>query len=284
MSGQRVGVVTLAAGRHDHLAGQLAGLRRSLVPADVQVVAAMGDPGVADVVAAVAPPWPTEVLAVPVTGELPLARARNAAAARALALGAELLVFLDVDCIPAPALVTRYCDAAARAGEDLAVFCGPVHYLPPPGPGGYPAQGFSALAGPHPARPAPADGDVVLADDLRLFWSLSFAMRAADWQRSGGFCEDYVGYGGEDTDFAMSLGARGGRMHWVGGASAFHQHHRVESPPTRHAEAIVRNANLFYRRWGWFAMEGWLTAFAEMGLAHLDTGSSRWVIGPASSR
>ncbi|WP_375545594.1 galactosyltransferase-related protein [Janibacter hoylei] len=37
------------------------------------------------------------------------------------------------------------------------------------------------------------------------------------WSRIGGFCEDYVGYGGEDTDFGRLLVARG---HGTGGSVA----------------------------------------------------------------
>ncbi len=282
MTAPRVGVVTIVKGRHGHLANQLEGLRRNTISPDVHVIAAMGDPDVAGVVAD--PPWPTRVVDVPASGELPLARARNAAAAGAIELGAELLVFLDVDCVPAPALLERYRDAALQVtAAPPWVLCGPVHYLPPAGPGSYPLDALAGLAGPHPARPAPPDGVLVPADDLRLFWSLSFAIPATSWVTTGGFCEDYEGYGGEDTDFAATLGAADGSMFWVGGATAYHQHHEVESPPTRHAAAIVRNANLFYERWGWFPMLGWLEAFTAMGVAHLDTGSGRWRTGAASS-
>ena len=47
--------------------------------------------------------------------------------------------------------------------------------------------------------------EVRVAEDLRLFWSLSFALDAGDWDALGGFCEDYVGYGGEDTDFGQTV-------------------------------------------------------------------------------
>ncbi len=114
------------------------------------------------------------------------------------------------------------------------------------------------------------------ADDLRLFWSLSFAMSAGDWDRVGGFDEGYVGYGGEDTDYAMRLQAAGGRLFWVGDAAAYHQHHPVESPPYRHLEDIVRNANRFWDRWGYSPMEGWLDAFAAEGLVTLTGLPPRW--------
>ena len=84
---------------------------------------------------------------------LPLAAARNAGAAAALAAGAELLVFLDVDCLPGRELLDHYANAA-RSGPP-ALLCGPVAYLPPPPPGGYDPDRLSAIpfhAG--PARPA----------------------------------------------------------------------------------------------------------------------------------
>ena len=53
-------------------------------------------------------------------------------AAQAIASGADLLVFLDVDCIPSHRLTAAY-HRAARAAKASAprVFCGPVGYLPP---------------------------------------------------------------------------------------------------------------------------------------------------------
>ena len=64
-------------------------------------------------------------------------------------------------------------------------------------------------------------------DDQRfeLFWSLSFATGVADWHRFGGFCEQFRGYGAEDTDFAFRAADRGARLAWVGGATAYHPHH-----------------------------------------------------------
>ena len=67
-------------------------------------------------------------------GPLPVASARNIGALAALNEGAELLVFLDVDCIPGRNLLGRYYEA----GVDLehrtdALLCGPVTYLAPPG-------------------------------------------------------------------------------------------------------------------------------------------------------
>jgi hypothetical protein len=86
---------------------------------------------------------------------LPVAHARNVGARTALGEGAELLVFLDVDCIPAASLSGRYRQVAAQRAHRDALLCGPVTYLPPCGPDGYEIAGLDAHPDPHPTRPAP---------------------------------------------------------------------------------------------------------------------------------
>ena len=128
----RAAVITIVAGRHDHLLRQ----RAALDPNVHHVLVAMGErcrvPG-ADVIRVANTPQ-----------GLPLAQARNAGARRALDAGAELLVFLDVDCIPGPRLLERY----RAVGDEPALLCGPVAYLPP-------ASDRPEEGRPHPARPAP---------------------------------------------------------------------------------------------------------------------------------
>ena len=265
-----VAVVSLARGRHRHLAAQHASLVRGTLIPEHYVVAAMADPAITPITG-----WPLgrEVLPVADTGAgLPLARARNLAVEHAIERGAEVVIALDVDCLAGPGLVAGYLDAVRADPE--AVWSGPVTYLPPPAPAGYPIDRLDDLDDPHPARPAPAPGELRLGADPRLFWSLSFAMSADAWRRTGGFCEDYVGYGGEDTDFACLAERAGLRFGWAGSARAYHQHHPVSDPPVEHVADIVRNAELFHRRWGWWPMEGWLRAFEERGLVRRDGG--RW--------
>jgi len=244
-SALRTAVVTIVAGREEHLARQRAALARG--PEVDHVVVGMGA-------------QESATLVVPTDGPLPLARARNAGAEAALAGGAELLVFLDVDCIPGPALVERYRAAARVTGPTL--LCGPVTYLQP---------GATELRPePHPARPDPPDGTLLPEERRELFWSLSFAVTAEAWRRSGGFCEEYRGYGAEDTDFALAARDRGLGMAWVGGAHAFHQHHPpTRTDPARVAE-IVANARLFHRRWGSWPMTGWLHDLAAAGAVEFD--------------
>lgn len=268
----RAAVITIVAGRHDHLTRQRAALDASVH----HVVVAIGD-GEVERCRAALTGTASDVVGVESDPlGLPLARARNAGARRALAAGAELLVFLDVDCVPSPELLPRYGKAAAGAGA-RSLLCGPVGYLPAPPAGGYPSTGLGALARPHPGRPVPPEHALFLSDDHTLFWTLSFAVTADTWTRIGEFCEQYVGYGGEDTDYGQLALRAGVRVCWVGGAWAYHQYHPTERPPVQHRDDILRNAALFHRRWGWWPMRGWLTSFERLGLARFDPGSSRWI-------
>lgn len=277
--------VTVVSGRHRHLSRQHESLTCGTRTPDLVVVVAMGDPAVRGIVEKGPLRDVAVVLDVPVEGgALPLARARNMGADAAISRGADLLVFLDVDCLAARAMLERY-DAAGEVRTARDLLCGPVAYLPPLR-GGRTSYDEAALAAsrPHPARPAPQPGRNQRAGDLRLFWSLSFALRSECWNTIGGFDECYVGYGAEDTDFAQRAGRAHVGMWWIGGAIAYHQWHPVSDPPVEHLDDIVRNANLFEQRWGWFPMEGWLDEFARRGLAART--ASRWEVAgrPSVSR
>ena len=265
----RTALITIAAGRSSHLTAQAAAVARSTLTPEVYVVVAMDDPALVDVV-----PQADVVHVSRVHGALPLAAARNAGVARARERGAELLVLLDVDCLPEAGMLARY---AQVAGDRGGVLCGPVGYLPPRPAGGYPASGLRELARPHPARPVPGDNEILSAEQPDLFWSLSFAVTAATWDVIGGFCEQFYGYGGEDTDFGHAAARAGVAMWWVGGAWAYHQDHGPGGPPVQHLDDIVRNVEVFRARWGWEPMGGWLDDFARAGLIVRDPDSDRWV-------
>ncbi|MBD8476570.1 galactosyltransferase-related protein [Microbacterium sp. CFBP 8794] len=199
---------------------------------------------------------------------------RNRAADAAIAAGAELLVFLDVDCLPGPDLLPAY-RAATRAHPD-AVLCGAVTYLSsvqrPEN-----LDDLPFLTRPHRARPALGPGETRRATDgeYDLFWSLSFAVTPATWDRIGAFHPGYEGYGAEDTDLAWSARAAGVEMQWVGGADAYHQWHPVSSPPWQHLDDILRNGGTFFERWGAWPMGGWLDAFATAGA--IERRGDGWV-------
>ncbi|CUR57961.1 conserved hypothetical protein [metagenome] len=274
-----VAVVTVVHGRHDHLAVQHESLRHQHRAPDHYVVVAMDD---AALTVASLPDGP-EVHVTHIPGGhdgLPLSAARNTGASHALALGADILIFLDVDCVAGERLVTGYADAVTT--QPGVVWSGPVTYLPPPGPTGYCLTSLDALDSPHPARPAPPPGVTCLEADPDLFWSLSFAVHRDAWLSIGGFCEEYVGYGGEDTDYAQLILEAEASLGWAGTPRAYHQHHPSADPPVQHLDAILRNARLFHSRWGRWPMEGWLQAFAQRGLIQMQ--GETWVRLPASSR
>ncbi len=108
-------VLTLAGGRDTQLAHLVAGLEAGEAPPDELVIADLG--GRSRI-----PPaerFPIRVVSLDVTGGLPLAEARNAAAA---ATEADSLVFLDVDWVPAPGRVAGF--RAALAALDGIVMGG----------------------------------------------------------------------------------------------------------------------------------------------------------------
>jgi N-acetylglucosaminyl-diphospho-decaprenol L-rhamnosyltransferase len=261
MSG--VGVVTVAHGRHDHLRAQHETLARSMYRPDLYIVVAMGDPDIETLL----PVSELRLRVLPTDADprgLPLAAARNRGMDLACAMGCDVLIGLDVDCLAGPDLVAAY-DAVVQADPDC-IWSGPVTYLDPPSPDGYPLDRLDELDSPHPARPAPAPGEVSYGGDPALFWSLSYGLSAATWRRIGGFDEQYVGYGAEDTDFGRRAEAAGLEMAWVGAARAYHQHHPVSRPPVEHLDDILRNGRVYRDRWGEWPMRGWLDEFERRGL------------------
>ena len=154
------------------------------------------------------------------------------------------------------------------------MLCGPVTYLPPAPAGGWTRRDLARLRHPHPARPDPPAGTLRPGSPSQ-FWSLSFAVAAAAWRALPSFYEGYLGYGGEDTDFACSAAEAGADILFVGGADAFHQHHPVSSPPVEHLDDIVRNSAVFAQRHGQLPMGGWLDGFASRGLITLAGGLPR---------
>jgi GT2 family glycosyltransferase len=253
-----VSVLTIVRGRSTHLANLLAGLERQTRLPDELVIAWMQDAPSAfpDL------PFPVRSLLVP-GDPMPLAAARNRAAAAARG---DQLILLDVDCIPAAGLVERYVATADAAGVRL----GDVLYLPPgeADPADLPALDRVGVR--HPAKPALAEDEVRATPSHGELWGLSFALSAADWRRAGGMDERYVGYGGEETDFAARLDRAGVTMAWVGGARAYHQHHAIHIPPLQHFDSILRNARLFRATWGRWCMDYWLGQFVDRGLIAID--------------
>lgn len=289
MTATSVAVITIVSGRHRHLLNQQRGLRTGSRLPELYVVVAMDDPRALQLTAA--GPMTccaTTVLPVAISadgGGLPLAAARNAGAAAALDAGADTLIFLDVDCVPAPGLVATYGGAVATAvasEQSSSLFCGVVRYLD----AGFDIASLNAgppVGTPHAARPTPEPGAVIASKDWQLFWSLSFAVSVQTWRQLGGFCEEYSGYGAEDTDLGYRAFRAGIDISWVGDADAYHQYHDTQRPPVGHLLDIVANATVFHDRWGFWPMEGWLTAFCELGLTSYDPERDSWTVSASGA-
>ena len=252
-----ISVATLVRGRLNHLANMILGLGRQSYRLCEMIIVAMDDASYDDLPDA---PFPIRLLRVE-GRELPLAAARNAAARTA---SGDVLVFLDVDCIPAPGLCAEY---AACLSELDGLLMGEVLYLPGgANAAGWSYEGFEKVAVKHSDRQGPPAKGLEPCSDYRCFWSLNFAVRRARFLSIGGFDERYVGYGGEDTDFAKGADAAGVPIAWIKGALTYHQYHPHHMPPVHHLASVVRNAQLFEAKWGYRTMGHWLYAFRLMGL------------------
>ncbi|WP_281827436.1 glycosyltransferase family 2 protein [Jannaschia rubra] len=252
-----VSILTLARGREAHLRHVIAGLARQTHQPHEMIIAVMQDAPYTDLPDT---DFPIRQIHI-VDDELPLARARNAAGAAAQG---DVLVFLDVDCIPHPELVADY---AAYTGKGDGLTMGEVLYLPAGATGpGWTAETFDAVAVRHSDRQGPPESDRKRCEDYRCFWSLTFAMHRDDWAASGGFDERFRGYGGEDTDFGRTLQEKGIPIWWIRGARSYHQHHAHCMPPIHHIASILRNTEIFAAKWGHRTMEHWLHGFRMMGL------------------
>ena len=256
-------VLTLVRGRQRQLRQLIEGLLEQTVMPGELVIAFMQPRPTTDLPET---PFPVRSLVID-RDYLPLAEARNAAARSA---SYRNLVFLDVDCVPAPTLVETYV-RELRQGTGMRVLQGEVIYLPElPDDVSVDYRVFDREGRPHPSRPAVPQQGTRLEPDMGMLWGLNFALRRKLFLKVGGLDERFVGYGGEETDFARGLAEVGGELHWCGGARAYHQHHTVVRPPLQHFGDIVRNARLYHEKWGEWCMDYWLTQLHERGYIHWD--------------
>ncbi|MEU3847269.1 galactosyltransferase-related protein [Micrococcus terreus] len=270
-------VLIITGGRDAHLERVVRGLERA-VPRPAEVVVVFMDQPDGQVPETDLPVVVGHVSPPDGGGRLPLAEARNAAAGLATR---AVLVFLDVDCIPAQDAVGRLCRTVQEHPGSLVM--GTPRYLEPDwlvrggasvggagsgasGPGADPDALLRELSVPHAARAHLAEGPT---QDWHLVWTLVLAVSAADHARLGGFDTGFSGYGAEDTDYSFRARDAGLALRHCG-AEVFHQHHGVYRPPLHHVQDIVVNARRFRQVHGVWPMEGWLEQFEDLGLVRWD--------------
>lgn len=266
-----ISVLTLTRDRTPHLRNLLEGLARASRLPDECVVIHMNEP--AAPLERSGGDWPFDcrhdTYQHPEIA-LPLAQARNRAAANAKG---DVLLFLDVDCIPAKSLIAEY----ERACQQMqgAIAMANVRYLQAPLERDWTELALMSQSKPHPKRKVSPITPLVQEPDYGLFWSLSFALHRSVFERVDGFSDCYQGYGAEDTDFAWKAKVRRIPLYWVPNAVAFHQYHASTVPPWQHFDSIISNARIFHRRWGEWPMKSWLAAFAQLGYIDWTASGSR---------
>lgn len=208
---------------------------------------------------------------------LPISKARNAAAKHATG---DVLLFLDVDCIPSRDLVSAYEWATRMAPE--AITMGKVNYLQAGATIDWStcetAAAMRSQSKPHPDRNIDAIAPLILESNYDLFWALSFCLRRSVFEQVGGFSECYLSYGGEDTDLAWKAKERAIPLLWVPSAVAYHQFHSSDVLPLHNFESIVHNAQVFYQRWHEWPMRRWLAAFAQQGYIEWTLSGERLTV------
>jgi N-acetylglucosaminyl-diphospho-decaprenol L-rhamnosyltransferase len=268
----RIGLATIQHGRRAHLEQQAAAAA-SLGGLDRYLVVSMD---------ATPAPAGAELLrlASPDADRLPLAAARNAAVAHLQ--DCDLVVLIDVDCVPGVELLSAYARAARQIRLDSALLMGPVGWLAEP----LPATGLSQTAAERAQqtvkRTFPRTG-VLRETRPELFWSLSFAVAPAGFAAVGGFDEGYVGWGAEDTDFGRRAQRRGLELWKAAGAWAYHQPHAPARRRAGQIRALAENALRFRAQWGDWPMPDVLAELRAAGQIRWSAEGSTIVLTPRGS-
>lgn len=249
-------VITLVHGRQKHLKNMILGLCESSQRPSELVIVHMNERGDYTL-----PETPFPIHRISITSletKIPLAAARNRGAQEAQG---DLLIFLDVDCIPETTLIENYRRAQSAFN---GLIMGDIRYLPL----GVRSENWSfdelrSASIPHPNRPT-VNAVVEPTGRYELFWSLTFAITRQGFEKIGGFDTRYQGYGAEDTDFAF-VARKQAVPFALSCALCYHQHHAVYRPPLQHFQDIITNARQFYAKWDRWVMESWLKEFADRG-------------------
>lgn len=262
-------ILTLNKNRTNHLKALISGLNLSTIKPTELVIVEMSD----SPVKFTSPCFPIKTIII--DGEnLPLAKARNTAAQNA---STEKLLFLDVDCIPSSNFVQYMSETLDKYNEIISC---EVLYLPKNAinyDSKFTELNLQKLGMKHPHRDFPTKG-LKASTNPGLFWSLAFAINKNIFNKIGGFSEEFIGYGGEDTDFGFTANKLEIKNLMTSETKVYHQYHETYDPPYQHLHDIIRNAQKFYQKWGFWCMEGWLEKFAAEGLIKWNIDSDKIIL------
>jgi GT2 family glycosyltransferase len=247
-----IAIVTLVKNRQPALLNFLKGIVKLSEYPDELIIIHMNE------AAYPIPELPVRVkqIALQSDSKLPLAEARNAAVANAKS---DYIIFLDVDCIASPNLVSDYKSAFQKADQ---LWSGKVRYLDKAAMDNEQLwESMHQISQPDPVR------ENLEKYTYEVFWSLNFGCSKSVFTQIGGFNENYKGYGAEDTDFAFRARQSKVALGTVN-TFAYHQYHPSYNPPLNHLQDIVNNAKVFKQIWKVWPMEGWLSKFRSMGYVH----------------
>ena len=282
-------IIIIVSGRRTHLKNVLDGIsNNTIIPTEV-IIVFMNEKGSQNLKLETQKnaqnPFPFDLQLIDLilpSHRLPLAEARNTGARSAKT---EMLLFLDVDCIPSPTYFDKMATCLSKFIDNdfmkTGLVMGTPRYL------GYLSEEQKEIAKDidflmensqfHPHRPTFESFEnkesCQRMEHYELFWSLCFGISKTNFEKIGGFDTNFVGYGGEDTDFAF-LAREKNIPFYLSDAIVFHQQHAVSSPPLGHFEDIVTNANAFQKKWKRWAMESWLTEFKKLGLIEWNEKSN----------
>ena len=187
--------------------------------------------------------------------ELPLAQARNKGFK---ACSFERIVHLDVDCVCDPALFSTM----MKNWKDNTIHTTniiPLTEMPDN------AQ-FEQLMERSELHVLNGRRN---ASAMHNFQSAVFGVSRSDFDKVGGFDEQYHGFGIGDIDFATRCHAAGIGLEKLS-LTAFHQYRANYQFPINHLLDIVTNANLFKAKWGYYPATDWLSAFVSQGFVNQD--------------
>lgn len=253
----KTSVLTVYSGRHKHLLAQYSALIRGSELPDEWIIVAMGEHPIAfdD------PPFPIHTLELSVTSAgRPMATARNRAVARS---SGDIMIFLEIGSLPQRDFVREF-KHEIRAN---VISVASITHLPPG------ACDTSWLSQPFAWR-SPSDSQSDHQNQQQpnqsdSFSAICFGLVKETYEKVGGFDERYLGYGGEELDFALRAVKSGTTINHSA-VGVLHHQEEAFRVPLRHLKSIVRNSKLFRQTWGHWPREDWLDHFEQMGFIAID--------------